>query len=157
MPSFVRTLLFAGALGAVFLAGPVSQAADDPALIIQYRQGIMKAIGGHMGAIAMEVKGDVSFNDEIAGHAAAINFMAQNLARLFPAGSGSEAGKTGALNTIWEKPDEFAAAIKALQDESAKLVEVAETGDAAAIAQQTGALGNNGCGGCHKTFRAKQN
>jgi cytochrome c556 len=131
-------------------------AAEDPSALIAYRQSVMKAIGGHMGAIAMAAKGDVGFTDEVAGHAHAINEMSKNLARLFPAGSGKEAGQTRSLPIIWEKWDDFAAAAKALETESAKLAEVAEGGDRLAIAAQTGELGNKGCGGCHKTFREKK-
>jgi len=131
-------------------------AEEDPAALIAYRQSIMTAIGGHTGAIVMAVKGDVGFTDEVAGHAHAISEMSKNLARLFPPGSGKEAGETRALAIIWEKWDDFEAAIKTLGIESAKLAEVAKGGDRSAIAAQTGELGNKGCGGCHKTFREKK-
>ena len=154
--------LLAGAiLGATLavasLAVPPAAAEEDPALIIAYRQSIMKAIGGHMGAIAMAAKGDVTFTDEVAGHAHAINELSKDLARYFPPGSGKEAGETAALPVIWEKWSDFEVAIQTLGTESAKLAEVAEGGDRTAIAVQTGELGNNGCGGCHKTFREKKN
>jgi cytochrome c556 len=138
------------------LAVPHAAAEEDPAALIAYRQLTMQAIGGHMGAIAMAAKGDVGFTDEVAGHAHAINELSKNLARLFPAGSGKEAGETRALAIIWVKWDDFTAAAKTLGTESAKLAEVAKTGDRSAIAAQTGELGNKGCGGCHKTFREKK-
>ena len=131
-------------------------AADEPANIIKYRQKVMGAIGGHMGSIAGIAKGEVSFKDDLAGHAHAINEMSKNMARLFPAGTGPDAEKTRALPAIWEQPAKFEAAVKALQDESAKLIEVAKGGDMAAIGAQVGALGKNGCGGCHKPFRAEK-
>ena len=153
--------LLVGAIVGVTLAvtglvAPYAAAQDDPAALIAYRQSIMTAIGGHMGAIAMAAKGDVSFTDEVAGHAHAINELSKNLARLFPPGSGKEAGETRALAIIWVKWDDFAAAAKTLGTESAKLAEVAKNGDRSAIAAQTGELGNKGCGGCHKTFRKKK-
>ncbi len=144
------------ALGLVATTAAVP-AADEPANIITYRQKVMSAIGGHMGAIAGIAKGEVSFKDDLIGHAHAINEMGKTLARLFPAGTGEEAGKTRALPAIWEQPAKFEAAVKALQDESAKLIEVAKAGgDMAAIGAQVGALGKNGCGGCHKSFRAEK-
>jgi len=153
-------LLIGAILGATLavtgLAMPVAQAEEDPAVLIAYRQSVMKAIGGHMGAIAMAAKGDVGFTDEVAGHAQAINEMSKNLGRLFPAGSGKEAGETRALPIIWEKWDDFVVAAEAMGTESAKLAEVAKGGDRGAIAAQTGELGNKGCGGCHKTFREKK-
>jgi len=160
MRSKAARVLLAGfiagaALAAASLAAPGARAQDDPAALIAYRQSIMKAIGGHMGAIAMAAKGDVSFTDEVAFHALAINEMSQHLARLFPEGSGKQAGETRALPVIWEKWDDFTAAAQNLGVLSAKLAEVAAGGDRAAIAAATGELGNNGCGGCHKTFREK--
>jgi cytochrome c556 len=157
-----RTTLTAGmtalavTLGATTLGAGIANAADEPANLIKYRQSTMKAIGGHMGAIAGVVKGEVSFSDELFGHAHAINEMSKNLLRLFPKGSGTEAGETRALPAIWEKPGDFEASIKTLQDESAKLMTAAKSGDMGAIGAQVGALGKNACGGCHKAFRKKK-
>jgi cytochrome c556 len=145
-----------GAVAVTGLAATYAEAQEDPAALIAYRQSIMSAIGGHMGAIAMAAKGDVSFTDEVTFHALAINEMSKHLARLFPEGSGKEAGETRALPIIWEKWDDFTAAAENLGVESAKMAEVAESGDRAAIAAQTGELGNKGCGGCHNTFREKK-
>jgi cytochrome c556 len=140
------TLLLSGAAGAY--------AADEPSNLIKYRQATMKAIGGHMGALGSIAKGEVSFTDEAVGHAHAINEMSKELARLFPEGTGYDADKsTKALPAVWEQPEEFQQAIQSLQDESAKLVEVAQAGDPAALGAQVGALGTPACGNCHKTFR----
>ena len=132
-------------------------AADEPSNLIKYRQSIMKAIGGHMGALGAVAKGEVSFTDEAVGHAHAINEMSKNLLRLFPEGSGYEVDKkTNALPAVWERWADFEAAVKAMQDESAKMVATAESGDAAAFGQQVGALGRDGCTNCHDTFRYKE-
>ncbi len=157
MRSIAKQFVLAGVVAVATTLGAVSQAAEDPAALIEYRKAIMSAIDRHIVAIVMVVKGDVSFTDEVAGHAHAINEMSKTLPRLFPKGSGKEAGETRALPVIWEKWDEFEATIKTLQTESAKLAEVAKDGDRAAIAKQTMALGNEGCGSCHKTFREKKN
>jgi cytochrome c556 len=140
---------------AITLGAVTANAVDEPANLMKYRQSTMKAINGHMGAIAAVVKGEVSFSDELFGHAHAINEMSKNLLRLFPKGSGAEAGKTRALPAIWEKPAEFEAAVMSLQVESAKLMQVAKAGDMGAIGGQVGALGKNSCGGCHTDFRKK--
>ncbi|MGH1479527.1 MAG: c-type cytochrome [Geminicoccales bacterium] len=132
-------------------------AADEPANLIKYRQAIMKAIGGHMGALGAVAKGEVSFTDEVVGHAHAINEMSKNLLRLFPEGSGYEIDKkSNVLPAVWERWTDFEAAVKALQDESTKMIAVAESGDAAAFGQQVGALGRDGCTNCHDTFRYKE-
>lgn len=151
----VGAFVLTGALG-----GAAAQAADEPANVIKYRQAIMKANGGHMGALAAVAKGEVSFTDDAAAHAEAIHGLSQNLARLFPpdTGKGDTEVESAALPAIWEKPDEFQQTIEALQQESQKLVEVAASGnpDQVALAQQIVQLGRQGCGGCHDQFREKK-
>ena len=154
----LRSAIFAGSVVAMAagLTATAAVGADEPANLIKYRQSVMKAIGGHMGAIAGVAKGEVSFVDEVEGHALAINTMSDSLTRLFPKGSGAEAGETRALPEIWQRWSEFEAAVEDLKSESAKLAEVARGGDMGAIGTQVGALGKNGCGGCHKKFRKKE-
>ena len=133
-------------------------AADEPANVIKYRQALMKANGAHITMIAAVVKGEVSWTDELAGNAHALHEQSKNLLRLFPEGSGKGDTdvKSVALPVIWEQWSKFEQAANTFEAESAKLVEAVESGDQAAIAQQVGALGKNGCGGCHETFREKQ-
>ena len=65
--------------------------------------------------------------------------------------------RTGAKPEIWLDWEGFEKAAKTLEAEAVKLMEVAADGDKAAIAAQLGAMGKNGCGGCHRQFRAKLN
>lgn len=133
-------------------------AADEPANMIKYRQATMKAIGGHMGALGAMAKGEVSFTDEAFGHAHAIYQMSESVDRYWPEGTGVgevEGAETRALPEIWHQGDKFQESIEQLQTESKKLVDLTEGGDfeQAAFAQQVGALGKQGCGNCHETFR----
>jgi cytochrome c556 len=140
-------------------AGAAAFAADEPANIVKYRQAYMKANGAHITMIAAMVKDEVSWDDEMVGHAHALHEQSQNLLRLFPeaTGKGDTEVESRALPVIWQRWDEFQQSAEAFQQESAKLVEVAESGDQAAIAQQLAALGKQGCGNCHETFREEQN
>jgi cytochrome c556 len=112
--------------------------------------------------IAAVVKGEVSFSDNIAANAQALaeqgKLLTANLQQLFPEGTGKGAAgiETHALPVIWEQWDEFEQAAQNFEAESAKLAEAAEGGDQTAIAQQLAALGKNGCGNCHETFREEQ-
>lgn len=150
------------AAGAVFIAmacgSAVSFAADEPANIIKYRKAIMAANAGHMSALAAMAKNEVSFTDTAEFHARAINEMSQHLERLFPEGTGKgdSEEESRALQAIWENPDEFQQAIDTLEEESARTIEVAQSDDPAAFAQQVGQLGKQGCGGCHEDFREEQ-
>jgi cytochrome c556 len=135
-----------------------SFAADEPANVIKYRQALMKANSAHITMVAAVVKGEVSWTDELAGNAHALHEQSKNLLRLFPEGSGKGDTdvKSVALPVIWEQWGEFEEAAAAFEEESAKLVEAVDSGDQAAVARQLGALGKNGCGNCHETFREKQ-
>jgi cytochrome c556 len=147
--------LLASTLGAAF-------AADEPVNIVKYRKAFMGANGAHISMIAAVVKGEVSFTDHIAANAQALAEQGQvltaNLRQLFPEGTakGETAEKSAALPVIWEKWGEFEQAAQKFEEESAKFAEVAQGGDQAAIAQQLGALGKQGCGSCHETFREEQ-
>jgi cytochrome c556 len=147
------TLVLATGLGAA-----VAFAADEPANIVKYRKAFMDANGAHITMIAAVVKGEVSWTDELAGHAHALHEQSKHLLRLFPEGSGKgdTDAKSVALPVIWERWSEFEEAANAFEAESGKLVEAVESGDQAAIARQLGALGKQGCGGCHEDFREKQ-
>jgi cytochrome c556 len=138
--------------------GAAAFAADEPANVIKYRQAFMQANGAHITMIAAVVKGEVSWTDELAGHAHAMHEQSKHLLRLFPEGSGKDDTdvKSAALPVIWERWSEFEESANAFEVESGKLVEAIESGDQAAIARQLGALGKQGCGNCHETFREEE-
>ncbi len=157
-----RNLAVAAALVAVAAGSTVALAADEPANLVKYRQTFMKANSAHLGMIAAIIKGEVSLTDEIAPNAAALAEMGEmlsaNLQQLFPEGTAKgadAAGETRALPAIWENWGDFEQVATRFEEETAKLAEVAEGGDMAAIGQQVGMLGKEGCGACHETFREK--
>ncbi len=122
----------------------------------KYRQAVMKAIGGHTGAIVAVVKGEVSYVGQVAAHARGIHEMSKLLPGLFPKGTGRDSyPEPRALPELWNDRARFEAAAKDLQVQSAKLTAVAEGGDLAAIGAQLENLGK-ACGSCHKPFRAKK-
>jgi cytochrome c556 len=63
--------------------------------------------------------------------------------------------KSAALPAVWDKAAEFKQAAERLENETAKLVQVAKSGDEGAVKAQIGATGK-ACGGCHENFREKQ-
>jgi cytochrome c556 len=155
-----RNLAVAAALVVMAAGSTVALAADEPANVIKYRQTFMKGNSAHLGMIAAIVKGEVSLTDEIAGNADALAEMGQmlstNLQKVFPEGTAQVEGvETRALPAIWENWAEFEQIATQFQEETAKLAEVAQGGDMAAIGQQLALVGKNGCGACHETFRAE--
>ena len=114
------------------------------------REHFFEDLGGHMKAVGKFSKSEDALSPDVVAHAKAIAEASQHLPQQFPAGSGPESGaKTDAKPEIWSDAAGFAAAAKALQDESAKLVALAEGGDTAGVKAQAGAVGQS-CGGCHQ-------
>lgn len=142
-------LALAAALGIVLIGGP---ALADNEGAFKYRQSVMKALAGHMGAAAGIIKGQVDLKDQLAGHADAIAALGKMTHNIFP--KGSDVADTAALPAIWEKPDDFAKAVAAFETASAAFAGVAGGGDMQAIAAAFGAVGKS-CGGCHQSYRKK--
>jgi len=151
----LRNLTIAGLLAVVLGAGFAGIAAADPAADIKFRQNNMKALGGHMGALAAMVKGARAGSPlEVRTHAYAIGWMSRVASNFFPEGSG--AGETAAKPEIWSKPDDFKKVMRNFKVAAWKLELAAKEGDAGAIGAAFGDVGKS-CGGCHKAFRAKKN
>jgi len=142
----------ASTLVAGLLAGVgATQAADDPAKVIAYRQAVMKSLAANASGLFAILKGEVSYTAHLAGHARALHEASLMIADGFPEGSG--VGDTRAKAEIWTDWEKFAAASKALVDASAELVAAADAGDMDAVGAAAGKVGDS-CGGCHKPFRA---
>ena len=122
---------------------------------IKYRKATMKAVGGHMGAMAGIVKGQVKGSQkELEVHSHAMRDLAKIVSRIFP--EGSDFGETRALEDIWNKPKEFKMVVDAFIAEASKLAQISHTGDRKAFTQQFKTMGKNACGACHKKFREKK-
>lgn len=141
---------------AISFATLVTLVQADTAAITERREA-MKSNGAAMKAIngIIEANGPAA---DIGAQAAKIHEVSLKVPDLFPAGSdqpqGKDPGQTMALPAIWADPTDFAAKVKALQDESAMLVTAAAGGDMAAIKAQYEKLGG-ACGACHKIYKAK--
>lgn len=146
--------VFSIAIAAAILVGAtaVSAGEDD----ITYRKATMKAVGGHMKAIATILKKGVGDIKDVAIHANAMAGLAKISATSFPEGSGPMDGKTETKMDVWEKPEEFKKVTMAFIVEANKLAAIGGSGDKAAIGAQLGALGKNGCKACHDGFREKK-
>ncbi|ETX06510.1 c-type cytochrome [Candidatus Entotheonella palauensis] len=114
-----------------------------------YRQKLMAAIGGHMGAIGRVAKTGLPFMDAIAVHAKSIEMSAGLIEKAFE--KEITEGKTDAKADVWKEWDKFVDAAKKMQEEADKLASVA-VDDKDAMAAQVKALGK-ACGNCHKPYR----
>ena len=98
------------------MSGIAAVQALEPSDSISTRKAIMWSIGAHVNGI----KAGLGAKDGklIAGHAGAIAALAATLPKLFPKGSGPEAGKTRAKPEIWQQWDKFVARGQGLADGS---------------------------------------
>jgi cytochrome c556 len=137
---------------AVLIAVFSSANAAEPENYIKYRQLVMKAIGGHMGASTQIVRGKVSPEGDLAMHATALAQLTSNLTRLFP--EGSDFGETEAKPEIWDNWDKFEQAAGKAKQATAAFAEAVASGDAATIKATHQDVGK-ACKGCHEDFRQK--
>lgn len=158
----IRTLQHA--LGALALAALVAGAAGLPAQaqdagkpkdLVEYRQAVMSSLGGHAGAAARIVKGQVDV-DHLMHHAKAIAATAPAVDGIWWDNSGyDDYEKTDALPKIWEQQDDFEKKVDAFQSAAEDFVAAVETGERGEIIKGFKALGNS-CGNCHDTYRYEE-
>ena len=117
---------------------------------VDYRQNAMKAVGGHMGAIADIMRGKVSHTGHLQTHANAMADMAAIAPALFPEGSAGG----DALPAIWEDAEDFKAKLDAFREAADGFKAAAGTGDMAQIGGALRSLGQS-CKGCHDSYRAE--
>ena len=162
MNTSLRLPLLAGLLGLATTTANV-QASEDVDGMIKYRQNVMKALGGHVGAADRIMRGQVPMKDQLQLHAAAAADIAAMTASLFPKDSvppehefAGATVETDATEAIAEKPAEFDKAVKATEQATAAFLKALNEGaDEAALAKAFGAIGKS-CKGCHTDFRKKK-
>ena len=146
----VLTLALAGVL-----ATTAAASGDDKAgqAAVDFRESAMTIYKWYLGPMGAMVKGKTpfdgkAFREHAEGLAAAAGL---NLLAGFPEGS---ADGTEARPEIWSRWSEFEEKYRALREQSARLAQVAATGDEAAMKAQFGETAKT-CKGCHDDFREK--
>ncbi len=121
--------------------------------VIEERQANFEGIGDAFMAIRGQLEEASPDFGVIAASAQTIDTNANKISGYFPEGTGMDSGAdTEALATIWEQPEEFAAAIDRLTGASAGLVEAAASEDVEVVGAAVMNLGG-ACMNCHETFR----
>jgi cytochrome c556 len=138
--------------GALALSMPAMAGKAEDA--VHYRQGILMGMGWNVGAMGAMVKGDVPFD------AARFAFLAGRTAVLAPMvlegfTPDTKDAKSHALPALWDNYADFEKRMKENVESTAKLAEVAKSGDEAAMKAQFGEAVQV-CKGCHDEYREKQ-
>lgn len=145
-------------LGATLAFGPTATQAEDSAAIVHERQQLMKDFGSAMKTIGGYLQAGMGTTEDVAAAAGVIAEGAGKLPDLFPAGTSMDDvmdPETGAKPVIWEQWDGFVADADTLEARATTLQELAMAMNDDALGGAFEALGNDGCGSCHKTFREK--
>jgi cytochrome c556 len=151
MRKFAAAVLVGGvALG----AGLAALAQMKPEDAIKYRQSAMFLVGQNFGSLAAMAQGKVPYDKEAAiKHADIVAFVSKLPLQGFQPGTDT-GGNTKAKPEIWENMDDFKAKLEKMQQETAKLPEVAQNGDFNALKTQVGETGK-ACKACHDKYRNK--
>lgn len=144
----LATLVAAGCLTAL----PAAAQFQKPEDAVKYRRAAFTLMGNHMARIGAMVQGRVpmdaaaaAVNAELVATVAKLPFAA------FPEGTaGTEKGSAKA--NIWTDRAKFEAGAKSMQDETAKLVAAAKSGNADQLRSAFGAVGAS-CKACHDNYR----
>lgn len=111
---------------------------------IEARQELMGSNAGVMGSIA-----DLSGHEAVAAAQTLVDNFTR-LPTLFP--EDSMEGETRALPLIWEDWEGFEAQVAMAKEAAEALLAATQSGDEAAIASATEAMGGQ-CGACHSKYR----
>ena len=136
-----RYLIPLGLAAALLL--PQLAVSDESEDIIKYRQGVMKAIGGHMSASSLIVRGKVSYKPQLQEHAKALKILLAEAC-----------GVIGPARLDDADCDDFIKAADVSKQSIADFLAAVEQGKPDAIAAGFQKVGD-GCKGCHKDFREK--
>lgn len=148
-----RNILVGSAIAlALGVSGPVYSFDDGAEVTIDYRQGLMRALGGNMSATAAIVVDGADFRDNLLVHTRYIVDATQDIPALFP--EGSDFGETDALMSIWEDPERFAELSRENHEAALALHEAVEEGDDAALMSRFRSVGES-CRACHEDFRRR--
>ena len=139
---------FCSLLIALVLA-PVAIA--DGQVEAEYRQSVMKSIGGHMSAMVAILKNQVHTQDLVV-HAGGIAALADVAPNVFP--EGSKIKKSRALPDIWEDRAAFDEAMNRFVSAAKEIPGAAASGDMSQIGPALSNLGKT-CKGCHDNYKSE--
>jgi cytochrome c556 len=126
----------------------------DLKAVMHERHEGMETIGKNNKAIRRELGGGAPDLAAVRTSAATIAGLSRKASGWFPAGTGPEAGKTGAKPEIWQNPQDFAAKLAAFQKAAGAFNATAAGNDVNATKARFADLGG-ACKACHDKYRSE--
>lgn len=149
-PSFKIVL---ASLLAVAFSSNVSADGVKPEDAIKYRKSVMTVMSWQFQPLGAMVKGERPFDKDVfVKNAAYLEVLSKMPLEGFVAGS--DKGETKAKPEIWTEMDKFKGGMDKLQTETAKLAQLAKTGDMNMIKAQFGETAKS-CKACHDNFKSR--
>nr|WP_298372741.1 cytochrome c [uncultured Halomonas sp.] len=155
----MRVLMSLGIAASLVMTSAATQAADEKEIkeAIEYRQSAFSVMGWNFGPLGAMAKGDMEYDaEEAAMRAERVALLAKMPWEGFIEGSlrgDGHGADTDALAKIADNRDDFESLQTEMEDATAKLAEVAQQDDYAALRQQVAATGKT-CKNCHDEYRA---
>lgn len=143
--NFAVIVLFSALLSA-------EAAESDSVDIIQYRKSVMKSRREHIAAATLIIQNKVEFKNQLVDHALALEVTNKDTASMFPIGT--DAGETGAMNSVWSNNTEFQKRSKDTEQKAAKFAKTVSSCDVQNYSAHLAELLDS-CKFCHKDFRKK--
>jgi cytochrome c556 len=171
MPPFPRALLLSSCLvlavsvtGFTFLGTevdpppPASQGISEPTsvtqvpveVIVDHRQGVMRAVSGNMAASGAILVDGAPFEDRVGFYAASLAELLSDIPSYFP--EGTTHAESDARPEVWSNAATFSERAAVTAERAAAFAAATEQGNRAAMAQAFLSLGQS-CGACHDDFR----
>jgi cytochrome c556 len=139
-------------LAAASVTAKVSGA--QAAQIMHERHEGMETIGKAFKTLHREFDSSSPSVPTVRASASQTAALAKQSSRWFPAGTGPEAGKTGAKPEIWQNQQDFAAKLTAFQKAAQLFNAAAAQGDMNAAKARYADLGGT-CKACHDKYRTE--
>lgn len=146
-------LLAAGVAVGVASVATAQQNQQNPG-VVGVRQNTMRSQAAHMGAMQKILTEYPQLIGHVEAHALAIATTSGKTHEMFPAGTDKDGSK--ATPAAFTDHAGLEQAGKKAEDLARQVAEASKGGDAKATLAAFGALGKNGCGGCHELYRQKQ-
>ncbi len=142
------------AMVAAMSSASVVSADDRGEAALSYRQSLFKSVVWNFMPMNEMARDKRPYDaEEVKKRALAVSYLSLLLSEAFPAGSGSAAGTTDALDAIWKNPEDFAAKLKVFQTEANELRRVAAQGNQESFVAQFKKVGA-ACKDCHADYKA---
>jgi cytochrome c556 len=143
------------ALGLLSLLAASDCFAQDPAMTIKERQGLMKLQAENLKAIQGYVSGETN-RDTALAKVSELMTLPPKIQGLFPPGTSivEFPKETHAKPEIWQQWSRFKEVPSVLLRVEQKLAEAVKGGTKQDVLEQLDAVGRSGCGACHTLFRA---